>query len=71
MRSSATASPSRRARANARAAAASRSGLDGAAGVDPPGFATRVGSVVAGEPGVELSSDGVAREVRGYEHRVG
>ena len=41
------------------------------AGVDPPGFATRVGSVVAGEPGVELSSDGVAREVRGYEHRVG
>ena len=41
------------------------------AGVDPPGFATRVGSVVAGEPGVELSSDGAAREVRGYEHRVG
>jgi thiamine-monophosphate kinase len=41
------------------------------AGVDPPDFATRVGSVVAGEPGVELSSDGAAREVRGYEHRVG
>ena len=41
------------------------------AGVDPPGFATRVGRVVAGEPGVELSSDGAAREVRGYEHRVG
>jgi thiamine-monophosphate kinase len=41
------------------------------AGVEPPGFATRVGSVVAGEPGVELSSGGAAREVRGFEHRVG
>jgi thiamine-monophosphate kinase len=41
------------------------------AGVEPPGFATRVGSVAAGEPGVELSSGGAAREVRGYEHRVG
>lgn len=41
------------------------------AGVEPPGFTTRVGSVAAGEPGVELSSGGAAREVRGYEHRVG
>jgi thiamine-monophosphate kinase len=41
------------------------------AGVDPPAGATRVGSVVAGDPGVELSAGGSAREVRGYEHRVG
>ena len=41
------------------------------AGVDPPSGATRVGSVVAGEPGVVLSAGGCARDVRGYEHRVG
>jgi thiamine-monophosphate kinase len=41
------------------------------AGVDPPAGATRVGSVAAGRPGVELSAGGSAREVRGYEHRVG
>jgi thiamine-monophosphate kinase len=41
------------------------------AGVDPPSGATRVGSVVAGHPGVELSAGGSARELRGYEHRVG
>jgi thiamine-monophosphate kinase len=41
------------------------------ADVEVPGFATRVGTVVAGEPGVELSAGGAAREVRGYEHRVG
>jgi thiamine-monophosphate kinase len=41
------------------------------AGVDPPAGATRVGNVVAGDPGVELSAGGSAREVRGYEHRVG
>jgi thiamine-monophosphate kinase len=41
------------------------------AGVDPPPGVTRVGSVVAGDPGVELSAGGSAREVRGYEHRIG
>jgi thiamine-monophosphate kinase len=41
------------------------------AGVDVPDFATRVGRVVAGDPGVELSAGGAAREVRGYEHRLG
>ena len=39
--------------------------------VDPPPTVTRVGSVVAGEPGVAFSAGGYAREVRGYEHRVG
>jgi thiamine-monophosphate kinase len=41
------------------------------AGVDAPGTVTRIGRVVAGEPGVEFSAGGSAREVRGYEHRVG
>jgi thiamine-monophosphate kinase len=41
------------------------------AGVETPDGVTRVGSVVAGEPGVELSAGGAARDVRGYEHRVG
>jgi thiamine-monophosphate kinase len=41
------------------------------ADAEVPGFATRVGSVAAGEPGVAFSAGGVAREVRGYEHRVG
>jgi len=41
------------------------------AGVDPPPGVARVGSVVAGDPGVELSVGGSVREVRGYEHRVG
>jgi thiamine-monophosphate kinase len=40
------------------------------AGVKAPDFATRVGRVVAGDPGVELSAGGAAREVRGYEHRL-
>jgi thiamine-monophosphate kinase len=40
-------------------------------GVEAPDGTTRVGSVVAGEPGVELSAGGSAREARGYEHRVG
>ena len=40
-------------------------------GVAPPQGATRVGRVVAGEPGVELSAAGSARAVRGYEHRFG
>ena len=41
------------------------------AGVDAPDFATRVGRVVAGDPGVEFSAGGAAREVRCYEHRLG
>jgi thiamine-monophosphate kinase len=41
------------------------------AGVEPPPGTTRVGGVVAGEAGLELSAAGSAREVRGYEHRVG
>jgi thiamine-monophosphate kinase len=41
------------------------------AGIEAPDFATRVGRVVAGDPGVELSAGGAAREVRGYEHRLG
>jgi thiamine-monophosphate kinase len=41
------------------------------ADAEVPGFATRVGSVAAGEPGVAFSAGGAAREVRGYEHRVG
>jgi thiamine-monophosphate kinase len=32
---------------------------------------TRVGTVTAGEPGVTFSAGGAARELRGYEHRVG
>jgi len=41
------------------------------AGVEAPDGVTRVGSVVAGEAGVELSAGGAPREARGYEHRVG
>jgi thiamine-monophosphate kinase len=41
------------------------------ADVAPPPWATCVGRVVAGEPGLELSAAGSAREVRGYEHRLG
>ena len=40
------------------------------AGVDAPGT-TRVGTVVAGPPGVTFSAGGEERTVRGYEHRVG
>jgi hypothetical protein len=36
-----------------------------------PDFASRVGTVVAGEPGVELTAGGSVREARGYEHRLG
>jgi thiamine-monophosphate kinase len=36
-----------------------------------PADVTRVGSVVEGEPGVMFSAGGAARELRGYEHRVG
>jgi thiamine-monophosphate kinase len=32
---------------------------------------TRIGTVVAGEPGVRFSAGGAERVVRGYEHRVG
>jgi thiamine-monophosphate kinase len=32
---------------------------------------TRVGEVIAGEPGVTFSAGGAARVLRGYEHRVG
>jgi hypothetical protein len=32
---------------------------------------TPVGRVVAGEPGVTFSAGGAARDLRGYEHRVG
>jgi thiamine-monophosphate kinase len=41
------------------------------ADVEPPPATTRVGNVAAGEPGLALSAGGSAREVRGYEHRVG
>jgi thiamine-monophosphate kinase len=41
------------------------------AGVEAPVGATRVGAVVAGAPGVELSAGGEPRDLRGYEHRVG
>jgi thiamine-monophosphate kinase len=41
------------------------------ADVAVPAGMTRVGSVVPGAPGVAFSVDGAAREVRGYEHRVG
>jgi thiamine-monophosphate kinase len=41
------------------------------AGVEVPAGMTSVGRVVAGVPGVAFRADGVAREVRGYEHRVG
>jgi thiamine-monophosphate kinase len=41
------------------------------AGTEAPDGVTKVGSVVAGEPGVELSAGGSAREARGYEHRLG
>jgi thiamine-monophosphate kinase len=41
------------------------------AGIEAPAFATQVGRVVVGDPGVELSAGGAAREVRGYEHRLG
>ncbi|HEX7299409.1 MAG TPA: thiamine-phosphate kinase [Solirubrobacteraceae bacterium] len=41
------------------------------ADVEIPRGATRVGSVVPGAPGVTFSADGSAREVRGYEHRLG
>jgi thiamine-monophosphate kinase len=40
------------------------------AGVEAPG-AARVGTVVAGAPGVTFSSGGAERAVRGFEHRVG
>jgi thiamine-monophosphate kinase len=36
-----------------------------------PGGVTRVGTVVEGEPGVTFRAGGAARDVRGYEHRVG
>jgi thiamine-monophosphate kinase len=39
--------------------------------VERPSTVARVGGVVAGEPGVEFSAGGAARELRGYEHRVG
>jgi thiamine-monophosphate kinase len=38
---------------------------------DVPAGMTRVGAVVEGEPGVTFSAGGAARELRGYEHRVG
>ena len=38
---------------------------------DAPAIATRVGEVVEGEAGVRFSAGGVARDLRGYEHRVG
>jgi thiamine-monophosphate kinase len=40
------------------------------ADVGAPGT-TRVGTVVAGEPGVSFSAGGAERAVHGYEHRVG
>jgi thiamine-monophosphate kinase len=41
------------------------------AGVEVPAGMTRVGSVVPGAAGVAFSAGGAARELRGYEHRVG
>ena len=41
------------------------------ADVAAPATVTRVGSVVAGKPGVAFSAGGSARELRGYEHRLG
>jgi hypothetical protein len=38
--------------------------------METPG-ATRVGRVVDGAPGVTFSAGGAARDLRGYEHRVG